>query len=510
MTSYPERSPSQTLHQHVEAMALTSPDKPVVFAGDSIWTWRDLVERVRAACDALRAAGLRGGERLVVVSENSPSTLVLMLAAQSLRAWPAVINARLPEFEVLKLVECADPRLVFFALDHSDATRQHAQQLDAEPFVVPGVAALAVLPRSPVIEAQPADLHPGDEVASMIFTSGTTGRPKAVMISHTGMLNHGLVCGASRGTKSDDIIEIVAPLSHVMGHTGVLSALLYGAAVRIQPRMAASELLGAIARGEVSQASMVPVAWIRLLEQIEKDRIDISGHRLHALVSGGAPLDPELKARIETAFGRDVQNAYGMTEVAPLARTAAGCSPQPWSVGRPETNVEVRIVDDHGRLVEAGQVGEIQARGPSVMKGYFGNPQATAEVMREGGWYVTGDLGRWLPDGDLAVVGRRKEMIIRSGFNVYPAEVEAALDSHPGVLLSAVVGEAAALGDEVVTAYVQLRESAVGGEPMRAELTAHVRKRLAPYKCPSVIEFVSSMPMGSTGKILKRELRRGA
>jgi long-chain acyl-CoA synthetase len=293
-----------------------------------------------------------------------------------------------------------------------------------------------------------------------------------------------------------------------MGTSSVLCALMFGAAMRMQPRLAAGDLVAAIARGEMTQASMVPVAWVRLLEHIEKEGIDVSGNRLRTLVAGGAPLDPELKARMEKTFGHPVQNGYGMTEVAPLARTPSGRTPLPWSVGRPEANVRVRIVDEQGNDVAEGEVGEILAAGPSVTKGYFANPQATAEAFRAGGWFATGDLGRWLPDGDLAVVGRRKEMIIRSGFNVYPAEVEAALATHPAVLHAAVVGEAASLGDETVVAYLQLRAPEQESDTLRAAIETHARGQLAPYKVPSVIEFVASMPLGSTGKILKRELRR--
>lgn len=497
-----------TLHEHVLATADRRPDAPAVYAPAIQWRWGDLAARMRVAAVALRSWGITGGDRIVIVSENSATTLALLLAAQMLRAWPAVINARLPAAEIQGLIECAQPRLVLFSTEHSDNARERAKDLDAMPLAIDGLGPIAALRHRPTIDPYGAADQAGDEIGMLIFTSGTTGKPKAVMLSHHSLLNQGLVVGGARVTRSSDTIEVVAPLSHVMGVSSVLSALMFGASVRIQPRLAAAELVHAIARGDITQASMVPVAWVRLLEQIEKDQIDVSGNRLRTLVSGGGPLDPDLKQRIERAFGRPLQNAYGMTEVAPLARTPMGSEALPWSVGRPEANVEVRIVDAQGGTVSEGDVGEIQARGPSVTKGYFANPQATAEVLQSDGWFSTGDLGRWLPNGDLSVVGRRKEMIIRSGFNVYPAEVEAALGSHPAVLLAAVVGEPAGMGDETVVAYLQLRDASEAGEALRRSISEFARARLAPYKCPSSIEFVNAMPLGSTGKILKRELAR--
>ena len=491
-----------TLPQHVARCAAARPDAWAVHATDYSWRWLDLVERVRRATLALTALGVRAGDRLVLVSENSASTLVLLLAAQSLQAWPAVLNARLPLAELKRMAQCADPRRLLFSLEGSPDAARHAAALAAQPLQIDGLAPLAFCSFHP--DAVP-EQDAGD-IALLVFTSGTSGQAKAVMVPHHGLINMGRVVGQARGTTAEDTIDVAAPLSHAMGLSSVVPALLFGAAIRLRPRMAPTELAQAIARGEVQQASMVPAGWARLLERIEQEKIDLSGHVLRTLVTGGAPLDPALKARVEQVFGRPLVNAYGMTECAPLARTRAAFDVSPWSVGRPEATVDVRIVDAAGHPVAAGDVGEIQARGPGVMRGYYRNESATREVLREGGWFATGDLGRWLPDGDFAVVGRRKEMIIRSGFKVYPAEVEAAIAAHPAVLQAAVIGRAAELGDETVEAYVELRSSHIASDALQDELTAHVRAQLAAYKCPARYFFVATMPTGPTGKILKREL----
>ena len=495
-----------TLHDTVRGQAAVLGDRTAVLAQGRRWPWQALPGLVDTAVQALRAQGMGAGDRLVLVCETSADALVLMLAAQTLRAWPAFANARLPMAELRAVADVVQARACVFGVDASDAAQDHAVAAGAADWPVAGLGALAWLAWQPDARPEPAAASAGDEVALLLFTSGTTGQPKAVMMSHAGLLHLGRVVARARGTRPDDTVEVAAPLPHVMGVTSALVGLVGGAALRVMPRLSPDELATAIARGELAQVSMVPMAWARLLSRIEQGSLDVSQHRLRTLVSGGAPLDPALKARIEAVFQRPVTNAYGMTECAPLARAVPRPDMLPWSVGRPEDGVEVRIVEPGSeRPAAPDEVGAVQARGGGVMKGYYGQPEASREVLLDGGWYDTGDLGRWLPDGDFAVVGRRKEMIIRSGFNVYPAEVEGALASHPAVLLAAVVGEPAELGDERVVAYLQPRP---GAQPSVAELEAHVRERLAGYKCPSVYVIVPALPMGATGKVLKRLLRR--
>ncbi|WP_022982535.1 class I adenylate-forming enzyme family protein [Ideonella sp. B508-1] len=486
--------------------AQRQPDRWAVHAEGASWCWNELATRIESAALALQRLDVQTGDRLTIVSETSADALVLMLAAQRIGAWPALLNARVPAAELRRLASCVDSRRIILALDGSPDAKTHARQLAATPLAVPGLGHLASVTFSDGAVPELPAHDPALDVALLAFTSGTSGKPKAVMISHAGLMNMGRVVGAARGTLPRDTVEVTAPLSHAMGLSSVVSALIFGAAVRLRPRMSPRELAKAIAAGEVQQASMVPAAWARLLDHIAREELSLDGHSLRMLVSGGAPLAPELKARVERAFGRPLINAYGMTECAPLARSRPSEFLAPWSVGRPEATVEVRIVDGAGRDLPRGETGEILARGPGVMLGYYRNAEATREVLSATGWFSTGDLGHWLPDGDFAVVGRRKEMIIRSGFNVYPAEVEAAISGHPAVIHAAVVGRPAALGDESIVAYVQPRRGHPATDALRDTLAAHVRARLAGYKCPSRWIFVEAMPMGDTGKILKRAL----
>jgi acyl-CoA synthetase (AMP-forming)/AMP-acid ligase II len=227
--------------------------------------------------------------------------------------------------------------------------------------------------------------------------------------------------------------------------------------------------------------------------------------KLRYVYTGAGPLDLALKQRVEAAFGKPLHHGYGLSEYAGSVHlTRLGEWRKDTSAGYVVDGAELRIVDPQtGRELPTGERGEIWMRGVGLMPGYFRDPQATAAVMREGGWYASGDLGELHADGALFVVGRLKEMIIRSGFNVYPAEVEAALNAWPAIARSAVVGRAEGDGNESVIAYVELRHGATLDEPALRE---HLRERLAPYKQPAVIRAIAEFPMTASGKILKRRL----
>jgi acyl-CoA synthetase (AMP-forming)/AMP-acid ligase II len=228
--------------------------------------------------------------------------------------------------------------------------------------------------------------------------------------------------------------------------------------------------------------------------------------RLRYLSSGGAPLDRDWKRRVEAFFGVTLHNGYGLTEVAPgVAATRVGMERSDTACGPPLPGVEVKLVPPPGQSEMQGGVGEILVRGPNVMKGYYKNPEATREVLQPDGWLYTGDLGKFTADGALMVVGRSKELIIRSGFNVYPPEVEAVLTEHPAVVLAAVVGRSEPGGNEEVIAFVQTPKPAAASE---AELKAFCAERLATYKRPARIIVTDRLPTGSTGKILKAHLLR--
>ncbi|MDQ2989397.1 MAG: fatty acid--CoA ligase family protein, partial [Pseudomonadota bacterium] len=245
----------------------------------------------------------------------------------------------------------------------------------------------------------------------------------------------------------------------------------------------------------------VPAMYARLLEL---SAAPVKSH-LRFIYAGGSPLDPVLKQQVEQLLGMPLHNGYGMTESSPtISQTRLEAPRADTSVGTVIPGVEVRIVDAGGTDVAPGDAGELWVRGPNVMKGYYREPALTAATMREGGWLNTGDMARQDPDGALFIVGRTKELIIRSGFNVYPLEVETALNAHPGVTQSAVVGRAVAGGNEEVVAFV---EPDPQHPPSVQELRDYLAARLSPYKCPSEIVIMTALPAAATGKILKGQLK---
>jgi len=294
----------------------------------------------------------------------------------------------------------------------------------------------------------------------------------------------------------------------------LMVALWGGATLALMGRMDLKELVDALVSGRRTHLSAVPTVYARLCEYITSNHVDLSRHRVRYLSAGGAPLDAGVKARVEQLFQVRLVNGYGMTECAPGCRSSPEVDTPAESIGWPEEGVEARIVKIYNAAaspessdVAAEETGELWLRSPSRMLGYYRDTEATVAALRPGGWLATGDLARWYPDRSIALVGRRKEMIIRSGFNVYPTEVEAAINRQPGVLQSGVVGRKRGDGDEDVVAFVQ---PLLGASLEVAALRAGLRAQLAPYKVPSQIVLVEQLPLGSSGKIQKAALAEQA
>jgi long-chain acyl-CoA synthetase len=341
-------------------------------------------------------------------------------------------------------------------------------------------------------------------VAALIYTTGTTGRPKGVMLSHGNLLFVARECAEVRNLGPDDRVYAVLPISHILGLTGVLiSSLLSGAQVHLTARFDPVAALAAIKADGITIMLGTPTMYAMLAEYAARNRLaPIHGPALRIISAAGAPLDPSTKAAAEKTFGLTLQNGYGITETSPtIALTRLDAPRKDCSVGRLIPGVEARIAGQDGSPVAPGEPGELFVRGPGVMKGYYKAPEETDEAIDGDGWFRTGDLVR-VEDDHLFIVGRAKEMIIRFGFNVYPAEVEGVLNAHPAVARSAVIGRATEGGEEVL-AFVQIAQ---GATATIAELAEYAARQLAPYKRPSTIFTISSMPASPTGKILKSEL----
>jgi long-chain acyl-CoA synthetase len=352
----------------------------------------------------------------------------------------------------------------------------------------------------------PPPLHQSDagDTAVIVYTAGTTGRPKGAELSHFQLFMNADTPGRLFGVRDDDVILTVLPLFHVFGLSSILDvAVRFAATMSLVPRFDAGKVLEVIQRDGVTVFEGVPTMYIAILNHPERDSYDTSSLRIG--VSGGAPIPAEVIDEVERTFGIVVLEGYGLSETASTTTFNVSAEERRiYSVGKPIYGVEVEIWDDDGTPLPAGRdhVGELVVRGVNVMRGYHGHPEATAEAMA-GGWFHTGDLGYVDADGFFFVVDRKKDLIIRGGENVYPREVEDVLYTHPAVAEAAVVGMPDDRLGQEVKAVVALRP---GHQVEEGELIGYVRERVASYKYPRSVEFREHLPMNATGKILKREL----
>jgi len=492
------------LHLAVEEWIRRSPDAEALVDHEVRWTYRELGQAVDAAEQWLREQGLRPGDRLMVVSENGRALVSLLLAASRLDVWVAIINARLAPNEIATIQANCRPRRVLYTIDVSPEAAEHGRRQGAVEAEVPPLGRLMVGPLAEDSEPEPVAASGAEQVAAMIYTSGTTGTPKGVMLTHRGLLYIGLVSGGMRSLQPGRHVYGVLPTSHVFGLSSVcIGSLANGACLHTVPRFDPEALVNALEQEPIAVLQGVPAMYARTLEYLDKRGHVLRPRALDYMSAGGAPLDLDLKSRVERVFGCTLHNGYGLTEASPtISQTRIGEHHQTTTVGKLLPGLEAKLLDFQGNPVPAGEVGELWVRGPNLMKGYYRNPEATAQAISPDGWLNTGDLARFDDAGNLYIVGRSKELIIRSGFNVYPPDVEAVLNSHPDVVLSAVVGRSVP-GNEEVVAFVQ----PVAGSGLTPEaLREYAAQHLAGYKRPSHYIFMDSLPATASGKILKSRL----
>ena len=461
----------------------------------------ELTGTVEALAQRLREAGVRAGDRVLLVAENSVALALCVLALSRLDAWSATVNARLSAREIDQFLVHSGARLALYFGAVSSHAQAHGLARGAQPVSWPEVGEVLLGPVNPHAEPEPVVSDPQQQVAVLVYTSGTTGAPKAVMLTHGNLLFVGANSRRMRQLTPDDVIYGVLPLSHVYGLSSLLvAALISGAELRLVARFAPADLARALAQDGITVLHGAPAMYAKLLEF--GAAASLPAPRLRVAQSGGAPLTLPLKHGFERAFRLPLHNGYGMTEASPsICQTRIDAPRSDCSVGPAIPGVEVRLhaPDETG-------VGELWVRGPNVMKGYYRAPELSAEALGADGWLRTGDLARIEADGALFVVGRSKELIIRSGFNVYPIEVEQVLNAYPTVVQSAVVGRAVE-GNEEVVAFV---EPAQGVVIDRAALLAHLQQNLSPYKVPTEIVVLEHLPAAATGKVLKKELQQMA
>jgi long-chain acyl-CoA synthetase len=412
------------------------------------------------------------------------------------------MNPLLKSREVAHYLGDSGARLVVAWETAAGEARAGAAALpQAEAFVIgpATLAEVATWPSSPEVAAR-AD----DDTAVILYTSGTTGTPKGAELTHANMHRNASVSATSLFSLGpEDVVMGCLPLFHSFGQTcGLNAAVLSGACLTLIPRFSPAAALRVIERDRVTLFEGVPTMYVGMLHEAEASGGVVDSSSLRLCVSGGAALPVEVLHGFEKRFQAVILEGYGLSETSPVATFNRRDLRRPGSIGLPIEGVELRLVGADGGECPLGEVGEIAIRGHNVMKGYWNRPEATTAAIRDG-WFHTGDLARADADGFYYIVDRKKDMIIRGGYNVYPREIEEVLYEHPAVLEAAVIGVPhPALGEEVGAA-VTLRP---GAEATPDELRQYVKARVAAYKYPRHVWLTDGLPKGPTGKLLKREI----
>jgi len=477
-------------------------DRAAIRQGDLVLTYAGLTAAAGQIATFLREEGIRPGDRVGVMLPNVAAFPVLGYGVLAAGAVLVPMNPLLKGREVEHYLGDSGAGLVFAWEAAADEAAKGAAAVGAR--VVPVADADAASLRSGLEPAADWAQQDDDDDAVILYTSGTTGTPKGAQLTHGGLRRNAEITARSLiRAGSGDVIMGCLPLFHVFGLTcGLNAALISGACLTLLPRFDPGAALEMIGRDRVTVFEGVPTMYSALLHHPAKSQADVSS--LRVCVSGGAAMPVEVLRGFEAAFGCMILEGYGLSETSPVASfNHPDAERKAGSIGTPIEGVEMRVVDADSKDVAAGEVGEIAIRGHNVMKGYWGRPEATAEAIPDG-WFRTGDLARTDEDGYFFIVDRKKEMIIRGGYNVYPREIEEALYEHPAVGEVAVIGiPDSSLGEEVGAA-VALKPGSVATPD---ELRAFVKERVAAYKYPRQVWLVDELPKGPTGKILRRSVK---
>jgi long-chain acyl-CoA synthetase len=477
------------------------PDRAAVVLGDDVLRYRDLHDHAQGLAGRLRALGIARGEHVAVMMPNVPQFTIAYYGAHYAGTPVVPLNVLLVPDEIAYHLEDSDAvALIVFEELLPQARAGFDRVAGCRHLIVVRAGEYDLGDGAAPIEDVP-DTGP-DDTAVILYTSGTTGRPKGAELTHFNLL-YNAEASLVQAPAGDVRVLLVLPLFHSFGQTVLQNATIRKSGTLVL--MARFEPLGAAAlieKHKVNHFAGVPTMYFALLHHPEVQPAMLAS--LETCISGGAPMPVEVMQTFDRTFDVRISEGYGLSETSPLA----SCNPvelrKPGSIGVPIWGCEFRLVDAEGKVItETGVAGEIQIKGHNIMKGYYKRPDATAAAVTDG-WFSTGDIATRDDDGYYFIVDRKKDLIIRGGFNVYPREVEEVLYAHPAVAEAAVIGIPHDSHGEEIKAVVAFKPGATAAPD---ELIAHCKRHLAAYKYPRVVEVIDALPKGPTGKILKRELR---
>jgi long-chain acyl-CoA synthetase len=486
------------VYEIVKSAASQFSDRPIIrFEGKDV-ACPDFIDQVDRLASAFALRSVKPGDRIMILAKNSPEWIISYFAALARGAVAVPVNPALSASEVGYIVEHAKPTIVVTDSDIASSLPGHVPHIitlgPAGNFgaaVLSGSGGTAVLPRQ------------ADDLAVIFYTSGTTGRPKGVMLSHGAVAANARIVQSLYGLSPSDRTLVTGSLSFIYSiMTNCTSAICSGVTIHLLERFHPEHVLRAIENQRITIFMGVPTMYVMMLGWAKDKSIDTSSIRLS--ICSGASLPWNLLLAVRERFDWTLLDLWGMTEGTPITSYSPAEAPRQDSCGHPLEGCGVRVEDDNGQDAGVDVVGEVLLSGPPVMLGYYNNPEATAETLRDG-WVRTGDLGKLDSDGFLYIVGRKKDLIIRGGANIYPTEVEDVLYGHTAVAECAVIGRPDDIYGETVEAVIVLLENVTTSD---TDLRLHCLLRLAEYKVPTTFSIVDSLPKGPTGKILKRELRQ--
>ncbi|MEK6438416.1 long-chain-fatty-acid--CoA ligase [Pseudonocardia sp. T1-2H] len=476
-------------------------DRPAVRLDDHVLTYSDLHSAAAAVAGTLRSRGISPGDRVGLVLPNVPAFPILFYGALLAGATVVPMNPLLKAREVEYYLNDSGMSMVFGWDGGGDVVPAAAEAVG-----ITGVVVSALGPSAEQLEGEPITTpveRDDTDTAVILYTSGTTGQPKGAELTHRNLnTNARMTVDTLIEITSDDVIMGCLPLFHVFGLTcGLNAAVVSGSCLTLLPRFDGGKALEMVGRDKVTVFEGVPTMYAGMLHHANAGSADMSS--LRTCITGGSAMPVEILKAFEQKFGCQVLEGYGLSETSPVASfNQPGRERKPGSIGFQVRGCEMKLVDDDGNEVGADTPGEIAIRGENVMKGYWGRPEATAEAIPDG-WFRTGDIATKDADGYYFIVDRKKDLIIRGGYNVYPREVEETLYEHPAVAEAAVVGmKHSDLGEEIGAA-VALK---AGQSADPDELRDFVKERMAAYKYPRKVWIVDALPKGPTGKILRREV----
>lgn len=484
---------------------------PFLYDQERVISNRQALAEAEGIRDLLLDSGVHFGDRVMVTMPNRAEVLSAYQGALMAGAIVVPVMHLLEEPEIRHILADSQPHAVFLDRHTAEKVGTAARHAGAAPelfSVDSGVQGLPSLAQA--LQGAGLGLHRNVEVAEndvavILYTSGTTGKPKGVMLTHKNLYSNARQVAEDNPSDRSATLGVL-PLAHVYGFTVTTINAMLGGSIVLFPRFEAEKVFQAIERYRVKMFSAVPAMIYAMVYSPARSHYDLSS--LEYVSSGSAPCPVALIEAFQSAFRADVLEGYGLSEAAPVVSGhRRGMPVKPGTVGVPVSGVDVRIVGGDGQDLPSGEIGELWIRGDNVTPGYYRNPDATREVLHGGGWLATGDMASIDPDGYLSIVERKKDIIIRGGFNIYPRDVEEVLLRHPDVAEAAVVGMPSDRMGEEAVAYVVAKP---GSRAQPEEILEHASRFLARYKLPRHVVVVDALPKNGVGKIIKKTLREWA